>query len=73
MLPAIILIQINSRTSSSSTLLRFWRRGYNGRMPLWAKGESTIKAPVYFGDIGLAIANAIDMPQSKGVTYEAYG
>ena len=53
--------------------MRPGRRGPRHTMPLWAKGEKTVKAPVFFGDIGLAIANAMDMPQSKGVTYEAYG
>ncbi|XP_040568149.1 NADH dehydrogenase [ubiquinone] 1 alpha subcomplex subunit 9, mitochondrial [Lepeophtheirus salmonis] len=42
-------------------------------LPLWKKGEHTLKAPVHVSDLTTGIMNAIDDESTKGVTYEAYG
>jgi len=43
------------------------------RVPLYASGEKTIKAPIYVTDVSNAIYAAIREPMSIGQTYEIYG
>ncbi|KAF0306148.1 NADH dehydrogenase [ubiquinone] 1 alpha subcomplex subunit 9, mitochondrial [Amphibalanus amphitrite] len=42
-------------------------------MPLYRKGEHTIKQPVFVGDVARAVEKAIRSPDSAGETYEALG
>ena len=50
----------------------FWRRNFMF-MPLWKKGEQTIKQPVYSGDVATAVINALKDPESAGKTYDIVG
>ncbi|XP_053671882.1 NADH dehydrogenase [ubiquinone] 1 alpha subcomplex subunit 9, mitochondrial [Anopheles nili] len=49
-----------------------WRRQFRA-MPLWYKGERTIKQPVYCSDLAQGIVNAIKDSDSQGQTYQAVG
>lgn len=49
-----------------------WRRIGN-TVPLWKKGEHTIKAPVYAGDVAKAIVNAAFDPTTAGQIYQGVG
>lgn len=49
-----------------------WRRQFRS-MPLWHKGEKTIKQPVYVSDIAQGIINAIRDPETAGKVYQAVG
>lgn len=42
-----------------------WRRQFRS-MPLWHKGEKTIKQPVYVSDVAQGIINAIRDPETAG-------
>ena len=42
-------------------------------MPLYRKGEHTIKQPVFVGDVARGVEKAIQNPDSAGETYEALG
>lgn len=42
-------------------------------VPMWAKGEKTIKQPVYCSDVAQAIVNAATDPEAFGKTYQAVG
>lgn len=42
-------------------------------MPMWHKGEKTIKSPVYAGDVAQAIVNAAKDPDTAGKIYQAIG
>lgn len=42
-------------------------------MPLWKKGEHTIKQPVYVGDVAGAVIAAIRDPDTAGKVYQAVG
>lgn len=42
-------------------------------LPLWKKGEQTIKAPVYSGDVAEAVVNAALDPTSAGKIYQGVG
>ena len=44
-----------------------------GSMPLWKKGNYTVKAPLHISNLADGIMAALDNPDSKGMTYEAYG
>uniref|UniRef100_A0A7R9EYU0 NADH dehydrogenase [ubiquinone] 1 alpha subcomplex subunit 9, mitochondrial n=1 Tax=Timema bartmani TaxID=61472 RepID=A0A7R9EYU0_9NEOP len=50
----------------------FWRRQLRA-LPLWKKGEETIKQPVYVADVAAAIMSAVKDPDSAGKTYQAVG
>lgn len=50
----------------------FWRRTLQ-LVPLWQRGENTIKQPVYVSDVAQAIVNAIKDPDTAGQIYEAVG
>lgn len=49
-----------------------WRRQFRG-MPLWYKGERTLKQPVHCADVAQGIVNAIKDSDSQGQTYQAVG
>lgn len=49
-----------------------WRRQLR-YLPLWEKGEKTVKAPVYAGDIASAIVNAAKDPETAGKIYQGVG
>lgn len=49
-----------------------WRRQFRG-MPLWYKGEKTVKQPVFCSDLAQAIINAIHEPEAVGQVYQAVG
>jgi len=49
-----------------------WRRHLRG-IPLWHKGERTIKAPVYASDVAQGIVNAILDPDTAGKIYQGIG
>jgi len=50
----------------------FWRSQLKG-MPLWKKGEATIKQPVFVSDVAQAILNAARELDTDGKTYQALG
>ncbi|XP_018324532.1 NADH dehydrogenase [ubiquinone] 1 alpha subcomplex subunit 9, mitochondrial [Agrilus planipennis] len=52
--------------------LAFWRR-QGTWLPLWKKGECTVKQPVHVSDVAHAIINAIKDPDSNGKIYQAVG
>jgi NADH dehydrogenase (ubiquinone) 1 alpha subcomplex subunit 9 len=49
-----------------------WRRTFR-IMPLWHKGEKTVKQPVFVSDVASAIVNAIKDPDAVGQVYQAVG
>ncbi|XP_017862493.1 PREDICTED: NADH dehydrogenase [ubiquinone] 1 alpha subcomplex subunit 9, mitochondrial [Drosophila arizonae] len=49
-----------------------WRRQFRS-MPLWYKGERTVKQPVYVSDVAQAIVNAAKDPDTAGRIYQAVG
>lgn len=49
-----------------------WRRQFRG-MPLWYKGERTVKQPVFVSDVAQAIANIARDSDSAGKVYQAVG
>lgn len=49
-----------------------WRRQFRG-MPLWYKGERTIKQPVFCSDVAQGIVNAIKDHDAVGKTFQAVG
>jgi NADH dehydrogenase (ubiquinone) 1 alpha subcomplex subunit 9 len=49
-----------------------WRRQFRG-MPLWHKGEKTVKQPVFCSDVAQGIVNAIMDPEAVGQVYQAVG
>jgi NADH dehydrogenase (ubiquinone) 1 alpha subcomplex subunit 9 len=42
-------------------------------VPLWQKGEQTVKQPVFVSDVATAIVNAVKDPDAVGKTYQAVG
>lgn len=50
----------------------FWRRQGAG-MPLWKKGEQTIKQPVSVSDVAQGILNAARNFDTNGQIYQAIG
>ncbi|XP_021968490.1 NADH dehydrogenase [ubiquinone] 1 alpha subcomplex subunit 9, mitochondrial isoform X2 [Folsomia candida] len=50
----------------------FWRRTFQW-LPLWNRGEKTIKQPVFIGDVAGAVINALRDPDSAGKTYDILG
>jgi len=49
-----------------------WRRQLRW-MPLWHKGEKTIKQPVFCSDLAQGIVNAIKDPDANGKVFQAVG
>ncbi|KAJ4452043.1 NADH dehydrogenase [ubiquinone] 1 alpha subcomplex subunit 9, mitochondrial [Periplaneta americana] len=54
------------------TYTKFWRHQLRA-IPLWQKGEHTVKQPVFVSDVATAIVNAIRDPDTVGKTYQAVG
>ena len=53
---------------------KWWRTGWDGaNMPLWKKGNYSVKAPLHISNMADAIMACLDNPSAKGVTFEAYG
>jgi len=50
----------------------FYRRTFTW-LPLWHRGEKTIKQPVHVGDVATAVINALKDPDSAGRTYDIAG
>uniref|UniRef100_A0A1L8EE22 NADH dehydrogenase [ubiquinone] 1 alpha subcomplex subunit 9, mitochondrial n=1 Tax=Haematobia irritans TaxID=7368 RepID=A0A1L8EE22_HAEIR len=49
-----------------------WRRQFRS-VPLWHKGERTVKQPVYVSDVAQAILNCAKDPDTAGQVYQAVG
>lgn len=49
-----------------------WRRAH-GTIPLWKKGNQTIKMPVFCSNVAEGVLNAIQNPDCAGQTYECVG
>lgn len=49
-----------------------WRHQFHW-MPLWKKGEHTVKQPIYVSDLAAAIVQAVKDKDSVGKTYQAIG
>lgn len=49
-----------------------WRHQGTG-LPLWKKGEQTIKQPVFFSDVAQGILYAARNVDTNGQTYQAVG
>jgi len=52
---------------------QWFRRGFGWQIPLWKKGEYTVKSPVTYTNVADAIAIAVEDPQCMGKIYEATG
>jgi len=52
--------------------VHFWRRNFFD-MPMWEKGEKTIKQPVFLSDVATGVINALKDPETAGKTYDAIG
>jgi len=50
----------------------FWRRTFQW-LPLWHRGEKTIKQPVHVSDVAQGVINALRDPESAGKTYDIVG
>lgn len=50
----------------------FWRRAH-GTVPLWKKGDATIKQPVFVMDVAQGVIEAIKNPDAVGKTYQCVG
>jgi hypothetical protein len=55
-----------------STYTKFWRHQMRA-VPLWHKGEKTVKQPVFVSDVATAIVNAIRDQDAVGKTFQAVG
>lgn len=42
-------------------------------LPVWKKGEHTVKQPVFVSDVAAAIVNAARDPDVTGTIYQAVG
>ncbi|XP_047121166.1 NADH dehydrogenase [ubiquinone] 1 alpha subcomplex subunit 9, mitochondrial [Schistocerca piceifrons] len=49
-----------------------WRRQFQA-LPLWKKGEHTIKQPVFVSDVAAGIINAVKDPDAAGKVFQAVG
>jgi NADH dehydrogenase (ubiquinone) 1 alpha subcomplex subunit 9 len=49
-----------------------WRRMFR-YMPMWKKGEATVKQPVFSSDVAQGIINAIRDPDAVGKVFQAVG
>lgn len=45
----------------------------NRTVPLWEKGEKTIKQPIWVGDVAGGITELIKDPSTAGKTYQFLG
>ncbi|KAK0162518.1 hypothetical protein PV327_006291 [Microctonus hyperodae] len=49
-----------------------WRRHFR-TVPLWEKGEKTIKQPIWVGDVAAGITELVKDPSTAGKTYQFLG
>lgn len=74
--PDAVIFRPSDMYGQEDRFLRYyshvWRRQARG-MPLWYKGEKTIKQPVFCSDVAQAIVNAIQDPDAAGQVYQAVG
>ncbi|XP_058831213.1 NADH dehydrogenase [ubiquinone] 1 alpha subcomplex subunit 9, mitochondrial-like [Topomyia yanbarensis] len=74
--PEAIIFRPSDIYGQEDRFLRYyshiWRRQFRA-MPLWYKGERTIKQPVFCSDVAQGIINAIKDPDTQGKTYQAVG
>jgi len=74
--PEAIIFRPSDIAGQEDRFLRYyahlWRRQIRG-VPLWGKGEKTIKQPVYCSDVAQGIVNAIKDPDAVGKTFQAVG
>ncbi|PVD33464.1 hypothetical protein C0Q70_04720 [Pomacea canaliculata] len=75
--PGAIIFRPADIYGSEDTFLRyyanFWRRARSTSIPLWKKGEATIKQPVFVGDVAEGVIQAIKNPDAVGKTFEIVG
>lgn len=50
----------------------FFRRSFQW-LPLWYRGERTIKQPVYVADVAQGVVNALRDPEAAGKTFDIIG
>ncbi|XP_059481212.1 NADH dehydrogenase [ubiquinone] 1 alpha subcomplex subunit 9, mitochondrial [Neocloeon triangulifer] len=74
--PDAVIFRPSDMYGSEDRFLRsyanVWRRQYRA-IPLWRKGEATIKQPVFVSDVAAGIVAAIKNPDVAGKTYCAVG
>lgn len=74
--PDATIIRPSDIYGSEDRFLRYyahiWRRQFRS-MPLWHKGERTVKQPVYVSDVAQAILNCVKDPETAGQVYQAVG
>lgn len=74
--PRATIIRPADIYGSEDRFLRYyahvWRRQLRA-VPLWMKGEKTIKQPVYVSDVAQAIVNCAKDPDTAGQIYQAVG
>ncbi|XP_055383590.1 NADH dehydrogenase [ubiquinone] 1 alpha subcomplex subunit 9, mitochondrial [Condylostylus longicornis] len=74
--PEATIIRPSDMYGQEDRFLRYyahiWRRQLRG-MPLWYKGERTIKQPVCVSDVAQAIVNCCKDPDTAGKVYQAVG
>ncbi|XP_067000318.2 NADH dehydrogenase [ubiquinone] 1 alpha subcomplex subunit 9, mitochondrial [Anabrus simplex] len=74
--PDAIIFRPGTMYGQEDRFLRYyahvWRRQFQW-LPLWMKGEATIKQPVFVSDVAAAIVNAIKDPDSSGKIFQAVG
>jgi len=51
----------------------YWRKNMSKGMPLFGKGEMTLKQPIHMSDLVTGIMNSLYDPAAIGETYEAMG
>lgn len=74
--PTATIIRPSDIYGSEDRFLRYyahiWRRQFRS-MPLWYKGERTVKQPVYVSDVAQGILNCAKDPDTAGKVYQAVG
>ncbi|XP_065359395.1 NADH dehydrogenase [ubiquinone] 1 alpha subcomplex subunit 9, mitochondrial [Calliphora vicina] len=74
--PEATIIRPSDIYGSEDRFLRYyahiWRRQFRS-MPLWYKGERTVKQPVFVSDVAQGILNCAKDPDTAGKVYQAVG
>ncbi|KAF5304584.1 hypothetical protein FQA39_LY09635 [Lamprigera yunnana] len=74
--PTATIIRPSDIYGQEDRFLRYyahqWRTLFQ-RMPLWKKGEETIKQPVFVSDVAAGIVNIIKDPDTASKIYQAVG
>ncbi|KAK7478624.1 hypothetical protein BaRGS_00030156 [Batillaria attramentaria] len=72
--PEAIIFRPADIYGSEDRFLRYYaRRRAHGTVPLWKKGEATIKQPVFVSDVAQGVLEAIKDPDAAGKTFELVG